>query len=130
MTPDRLLSEKWLKGFLSRIPEVKGKKPRALNILRAKAVTEDAVNSYFTELRAILEKYDLMAKPQLIINIDESGLSPEHIPRTVLGSAHEPTPAITSPRGSTTTVIAGCTASGQAIPPMFVFKGKRQTGMY
>ena len=47
-----------------------------------------------------------------IINIDETGVNPEHTPRRVLAAAGEEVPGIISPRGDTTTVIAGCTAAG------------------
>jgi len=127
VTSDKLLGDKWLTCFMKRNPSLKVKKPRALNILRAKSVTREAVGAYFGELENIMNKYDLLDKPQCIYNIDESGLTPEHVPRSVIGPVNEITPAITSPRGPTTTVIAGCSAIGQSVPPMFVFKGKRAT---
>ena len=123
----KLLCDNWLTGFLSRNPELKVKKPRPLDIIRAKSLTEQTVTNYFNNLKEILDKYKLLEKPHLIYNIDETGLSPEHVPRRVIGPRNLITPAITSPRGATTTLIAACSAAGQHIPPFFVFKGKRRS---
>jgi hypothetical protein len=103
---DQLLSDKWLTRFLNRHPELKTKKPKSLSILRAKAVTKESLTSYYDELEKILTDNNLLDKPERIFNIDETGLSPEHNPRKVIAAASEDVPGITSPRSSTTTLIA------------------------
>ena len=45
----------------------------------------------------------------------------------VIGPHGTTLPAITSPRSSTTPLIAACSATGQVIPPFFVFAEKRST---
>ena len=73
----------------------------------AKCTTKAVVDSYFTKLEGILEKYHLKDKPEKIINIDETGLTPEHTQRHVLAATNEEVPDIVSPRmarSDTTTI--------------------------
>ncbi|KAH3702856.1 hypothetical protein DPMN_077882 [Dreissena polymorpha] len=65
-----------------------------------------------------------MDKPQHIYNVDEKGLQTEHSPPFVVGCRETTTPAITSARTATTTVIVCGNALGAQIPPYFVFKGE------
>ena len=93
----------------------------------AKNATKETIASYFEELKKTLDKYNLMDAPHRIFNVDETSLSPEHKPPSVIGPRETPPPAITSPRSSTTTLISCCSATGQVIPPFFVFMGNRST---
>lgn len=122
-----ILGQSWFEGFLKRHPDLKGLKPRSLTLTRAKAVSEDVIDNYYTELKRVLDTYNLHDKPHRIMNIDETGISPEHSPPNIIGLRGTSVPAVTSPRGANTTVIACCSATGISIPPFFVFKGKRQT---
>ena len=106
---------------MSRHPEIKTKKPKSLSMLRAKATTKESIDAYYEELSKIMKDNGLTNKPERIFNIDETGLSPEHNPCRVVAAADEDVPGITSPRSSTTTLIACCNAAGQSIPPFFVF---------
>jgi len=121
----KLLSEMWLIRFLRRHPSLKGLKPRGLSLVRAKAVSPEIVQNYYEELDKVLKKYDLHGKAHRIFNVDETGITPEHKPPNIVGPKGMTIPAITSPKSNTTTVIACCSATGQSVPPYFVFKGKR-----
>lgn len=118
-----LLSDKWLTKFLQRNPEVTVKKPRKLEMSRARHVTEQTIIKYFEELDVILKTHNL--QPHKIFNIDETGLTVDHKPLNVVGPVNEAVPAITSGEGVTTTLIGCCSAIGQSVPPFFVFKGRR-----
>ena len=119
------LSLQWLYNFLSRWPELKVKKPRSLEIARARSATRRAIDSYFTELGKIIDKYNLKDKPNYIFNIDEKGLSTEHKPPKIVTGSLYKAQAITGGKSKTTTVIGGGNGVGQQIPPFFVFPGKR-----
>lgn len=69
------LSTKWYRNFMSRWPDLKIVKPRSLEIQRAKALSAECLRSYFQELCKVLEKYNLLDKPERIFNVDEKGLS-------------------------------------------------------
>lgn len=119
------LSLQWLNSFLSRWPDLKVKKPRSIDIARAKSATESAVTNYFTELETILTKYNLKNKPHMVYNVDEKGLSTQHQPPKIIAGKHYKAQAVTSGKGKTVTVIGAANAVGQSVPPFFVFPGQR-----
>ena len=111
--------------FFQRWPELKVLRPRALEFIRAKSASEEVVMKYFENLSETVNKYDLHDKPHLIFNIDEKGISPNHTPPSIVGHRDFQPPAVTTGKSATTTVIGSGSASGVAIPPYFVFAGKR-----
>ena len=115
------LTEKWLYSFLSRWPELRVKKPRSLDVARARSATRSTIDSYFNELEHILTKYNLCDKPQRVYNIDEKGMSTEHKPPKVIGGKFSKSQAVTSGRKKTTTLIGCANGVGNVIPPFFVF---------
>jgi hypothetical protein len=121
----KTLSQRWLTKFLHRHNELKCTKPQKLAMARAKACSKQIIDKYFDMLKSILDKYSLNDKPERVFNIDETGFSPEHSPSKIIGSKHDTLQAIVSPRSATTTVISAASASGQVLPPFFIFKGKR-----
>lgn len=122
---EKTLTRSWICGFLGRWPELKVLRPRSLEIARAKSASEPIVTKYFEELAAIVQKYDLGDKPHLIFNVDEKGVSPNHTPPHIIGVKGQQPPAVTTGKSKTTTIIGCGSASGMAIPPYFVFAGKR-----
>ena len=97
------------------------KKPRSLEIARARSATRPNIDSNFTELGKIIDKYSLKDKPNYICNIDEKERSTEHKPpRIVTGSKYK-AQAITGGKFKTTTVIGGGNGVGQQVPPFFLF---------
>ena len=125
---DHPFSLMWLHNFMKRWPELRVRKPRSLELARAKATSEEAVTAYFNELDKILTKYDLKNFPESIYNIDEKGLKLNYSPPKIVtgnGSNDAPPPAVTPGKGETVTVIGCGNALGQQIPPFFVFPGQR-----
>lgn len=118
-------SLKWLYGFLGRWPDLTIKKPRALEIARAKSATKPVIDRYFSELNTILTKYHLKDKPGRIYNVDEKGLSLNHKPPKILTGKTYKAQAVTGGKSQTVTVIGGGNALGHQIPPYFVFPGVR-----
>ena len=119
------MSNSWFYDFLTRWPELKQALPQKLSISRAKAASEEQINSYFNDLGAILTKHKLSDRPECIYNIEETGVSTEHSPRKIVCSKGTTAQCVTSPRSSNVTIIAGGNAIGNQIPPYFVFPGKR-----
>ncbi|XP_071848782.1 uncharacterized protein [Apostichopus japonicus] len=110
----RLITDAWLQRYLKRWPELKLAKPQKLGIKRAQAMSRETVDSYFNELETIMNRYSLTDKPHLIFNIDET------VFQTDLRSLN----TITSERGALTTVLATSNATGNALPPFFIYKEK------
>ena len=110
---------------MKRNPKLSIRKPQSLSQARAKAMSKPVVEKYFAELKSILDKYQLHDKPHHIFNVDETGITTEHKPPQIVSSSQSSAQSVTSPRGNLTTVISCTSASGQILPPYFVFKGKR-----
>lgn len=120
------MSNCWLYGFMKRWNgQLASLKPRKLDSNRARSTTPENITEYYRNLKDIFDKYNFHVKPHLIYNVDETGLQPEHRPPNVIAPPNTKPQAITSPRSTTTTVIACANAVGNSIPPYFVFKGKR-----
>ena len=101
------------------------KKPRSIDVARAKSATKEAIGNYFDTLNKILVKFNVVDKPNLIFNVDEKGLNTEHKPPTIVSGKLNKTQAITSARSKTVTIIGCVNGFGQQIPTYFVFPGMR-----
>ncbi|XP_060602824.1 uncharacterized protein LOC132755901 [Ruditapes philippinarum] len=119
------LTDRWLYQFIRRWPELNIKKPRSLDMARARRTTREAIDCNFDALNNIMVKYHLLAKPHLTYNVDEKGLNSEHKPPKIVSGKHHKVQAVTSGRSKTVTVIGCVNAVGQQVPPYFVFPGAR-----
>ena len=68
-----------------------------------------------------MTKYNLLDKPHLIFNVDEKGVTQNHSPPHVVAGAD----SVISGKSQTTTILGCGSAAGLAIPPFYVFAGKR-----
>ncbi|XP_060556927.1 uncharacterized protein LOC132717474 [Ruditapes philippinarum] len=123
-TRDNPLTLRWMDGFRKRWPEVKVSNPRSIEHVRAKMTSEATVNAYFSNLLTTLTKNDLLDKPHRIFNVDEKGISLNHKPPHIVSCSTGP-PAVTTGKSKTITILGCGSAGGIAIPPYFVFPGKR-----
>ena len=121
------MSDRWLYRFMGRwSARLKSVKPRSLESMRASSTTQEVVQNYYAELDRILEKYSLKDRPQYIYNLDETGLQQQHRPQNIIATKEGvKAQSVVSPRSSTTTMIGCVNAMGQALPPFFIFQGKR-----
>ena len=108
-------------GLVTRNPP---KKPRGLSLVRAKSCSEEVLKTYSNELECTLDRYNLKDSPHMIFNVDEASINTEHSPPHAYAETGSCSQAITHPRSSTTTIITCASATGQVLPPFFVFKGK------
>lgn len=65
----------WYRGFLRRHPQLSLRKPEGLAAARSDMLNHSVMDDYFTKLHTFLTKHDLLNKPQLLFNCDESGFS-------------------------------------------------------
>lgn len=119
------LSNDWFYGFLKRWPELKQAMPQKLSMARAKAASQENIDTYFKELGTILTTHDLHDHPERTFNIDETGVSLEHTPGKIVCGKDSVAQCVTSPRSSNVTIVAAGNAIGNHVPPFYVFKGKR-----
>lgn len=123
-TSDNPLTLRWMEGFRKRWPEVKVSKPRSLEHVRAKMTSEVIVNSYFQNLEKAMLKQNVLDKPHRIFNVDEKGISLDHKPPHIVSCSDGPL-AVTTGKSKTITILGCGSAGGVAIPPYFIFPGKR-----
>ena len=120
-----LLSDNWVTNFFMRWPTLKLCKPRSLEWIRARNANPQIIDKYYNDLENTLTEHNLREKPHLIYNIDETGVTTEHKPTRVIAEASSKPQSIVSPKSRPTTIIACSNAIGAALPPFFVFKGKK-----
>ncbi|CAF2070950.1 unnamed protein product, partial [Rotaria magnacalcarata] len=102
----------WLKKFLvRRKKEIKMVKEKQIEKSRRDGFTEDVRSGWFSNLKEVLDKNDLLYKPLQIWNMDESGFSDETQNNGGTGKAF------------TTVVVCG-NAAGICLPPYTIYAAK------
>lgn len=111
----------WLSGFLQRHGDISIRTPEATSISRATSFNLENTSVFFENLAKIREKYAF--GPNDIFNVDETGCTTVQKPGKVLAEKGvKQVGAITSAeRGQLVTICCAVSASGNAIPPMFIF---------
>lgn len=118
----------WFDAFKAHHPQLTFRTPQSLSFCRAVSANEYIIADFFAKLGAIYGRLNLVTKPMLVFNADETGVSIVHRPGKVLaqlGQRH--VYAITSAeKGRTHTVLSCISASGMVLPPMMVYPRKQR----
>lgn len=124
-------SRHWWRGFRHRHPTLSLRRPDPLDRGRAAMTNENTIRTFFNLLKEIYDANDLLKRPQLVFNCDETMVDLNKSSEKVVvprrqRNAHSVNIA------STEHVTALCTVSadGKALPPMIVFKGGFPGGPY
>ena len=117
----------WYSGFMERHPEISLRKSQAISFARAQCMNRPLVDEFFNMLGVQLDTLGLRQSPQAVYNIDESGLHLHFRPGKVLSAKGDRSvvQVTQSERAENVTVVACCSAAGHFIPPLVVYKGKR-----
>lgn len=111
----------WWSGLQHRHPTLTLRKPEKLATVRSKGMNGTVVGSYFVSLRELVTN----VAPTSIWNMDETSLSLEHSPTTVVArKGSKVIPGRTSNSRETVTVLPCVNAAGQKLPPLIIVKGK------
>ena len=82
------------------------------------------IYNYYDMLKKVIDELGIADRPDLIWNCDESGLPHEPKKCKVISARGQKTLQIVpGSERENTTVMAACSASGKALPPMVVFQG-------
>ena len=127
-----LPSNRWVEGFLSRNPEIAVRPVRAVDARRIEAVTRHNIATHIARVQVDMDRFDIH-DPNLILNVDESGISFQKMAgRSLLrelGNAHEKTLVSTMIRTrgrmERATVMCFVNAAGLSFKPVMVFPGKQ-----
>ena len=64
--------------FLQRFQKLTLRKEEALSYMRTRNAKDKVIQEYFAKLAAVLTRLNLLSKPMLIYNTDETGFSKVH----------------------------------------------------
>jgi hypothetical protein len=117
----------WYTGFMERHPSITLRKSQAISFARAQCMNRPQVDAFFDMLGVELDKLGLRHSPQAIYNMDESGLHLHFQPGKVLAAKGDRSvlQVTQSERAENVTVVGCCSATGQFIRPLVIYKGKR-----
>lgn len=119
---DRKAGRDWYEGFMCRFPTLTLRKDEALSYMRAKNADDKVVEDFFAKLAAVLARLNLLSKPMLVYNADETGFLKVHKSRNLAKRGQKTVWGVTSgERGRTHTLLVCGSASGHAIPPLMIF---------
>ena len=123
---DIVVTKGWWASFQRRHPQLSLRCAEALSYARAIAQDPEILNSYYDLLEKTLKDNDLLNKPHMIFNCDETGFSLEHKPGKLVGmKGVKHLNSTTSGDKAQMTVLACVCAIGYSMPPMVIFDRKR-----
>lgn len=125
---DGVPGEGWWSSFLKRHPEIVHRRPQHLQMVRARASSQEVISHWFTEcLGPTLDKLQLREKPERIFNVNESGFPLSWTPKLILTKCgHKAPQALIPGSGREQITVQTCiSASGQLMPPYVIYKGAR-----
>ena len=118
---DHCAGPDWFSGFLKRNPSLSIRTPEPTSLSRATSFNRSNVDRFFEQLKTVLDRDNIM--PYDIWNCDETGLTTVQKPSSVVGprGAKQIGPLTSGERGTLVTMCAAVSATGNTVPPMFVF---------
>ncbi|KAF6207286.1 hypothetical protein GE061_018527 [Apolygus lucorum] len=117
--------EDWYLAFMKRNPAITLKKPEHLQKARKKARDPFVVYQFFGSVKKVYMSSHIDENcGRLIFNADESGFANDPSRLRAIGEKGKPLQRVSDGSGrDATTVLACISASGDALPPLIVFKG-------
>lgn len=125
----QMAGKDWLWGFLRRNQRLSVRTPEATSIARATAFNKPNLDAFFILLKDTIEK--TKASGFTIYNLDETGFTTVQKQGKVLApKGHKQVGQMTSAeRGVLITACCIVSASGTALPPVFIFPRKNFKGV-
>lgn len=117
----------WFEGFQRRHPKLTLRTPQPLSYCRALCSNQETIDDFFGKLGALYGRLNLVSKPMLIFNSDETGISVVHKPGKVVAELgrHNVYSLTSAERGKTHTILSCVSASGYVLPPMMIYPRKK-----
>ena len=119
-TSNKLEGKEWLFGFIKR-HHLSLRTAEATSLVRATAFNKNSVKEFFDNLASIMDRF--LLQPDRIYDLDETGVTTVQTPRHVLAEKGiKQVGSFTSAeRGQLLTLICAISATGNSIPPLFIF---------
>ena len=123
---DKLVSNGWWDGFCKRHPNLTLRAAPCLSQIRYLSSHPSILEQYFDVLEKTFTEYDLMQKPHMIFNIDETGVPFDPCPLRCVFETGDRKPAVLSSGNKGQFTVVGCVnATGFCLPPMVIIDRKR-----
>lgn len=118
---NKMAGKDWMYGFRKRNPDLSLRKPENTSAARSFAFNKTAVTEFYSNLKDVLGRHTFSA--DRIFNFDESGVSTVlETPKVLAPKSQKQVGQIVSgERGELVTFGGIISASGNTIPPLFVF---------
>ena len=117
--------EGWWNRFTKRHPEIALRTADPLSYSRCNAVTQTTLDHYFKLLQKTLTDNNLLDKPHMIYNMDESGMPLDHKQLKRVGEkGMKKVHGRASGNKAQIIILACANAAGATLPPMIIFKGE------
>ena len=124
----KLAGKAWAVGFLKRYPKLSLRQPEPTSMSRLSGFNRVQVEKLYALPKAELEIKKFL--PHNIYNLDESGITTVQKPGQILAKkGMKQVGRVVSGEKGQTTVVCAMSATGFYVPPMFIFKRKRQTDL-
>ncbi|KAJ5568130.1 hypothetical protein N7450_001957 [Penicillium hetheringtonii] len=125
-TPIQTVGEKWVYNFIQRHPELKSRFSRRYDYQRALQENPKIIQEWFNLVQTTIQQYGILADD--IYNFDETGfamgLCATH--KVIARSEYYGRRSVLQPGNREwVTAIESISASGWALPPTLIFKGKQ-----
>ena len=122
---DVTVSTGWWASFSQRHSQLTLRMAEPVSVARTVGTRAEIIQHYFDLLEKTLVQYDLLDKPAIIFNMDETGLSLDPVGPTVVSRKGTKHPvSTTTGNKSQITVVSCINAAGYVIPPMVIFDRK------
>lgn len=118
---------KWLKNFLARNKNISERKAQFMNPARAQKLNKIIVDKHFKAIREVYDDLNIDQHPERLYNVDEKGcrLTIHGQQKVLAGKGSRRVHLIAQEHAENVSIAACVNATGNAIPPMVIFKGKR-----
>lgn len=119
--------KKWLKGFMASNPEISVRKAQVMNRGRAQKLNKHIVQKHFEAVKNIYDELDISTHPERLYNMDEKGcrLNLHHQQKVLAEKGSKRVHMIAEEHAENVTIAMCVNATGNTVPPMILFKGKR-----
>lgn len=112
----------WLRSFRKKHPEISLRKPEACSLARATAFNKHNIESFFSNLKSVMERHPSFADGTRMYNLDETSTTTVQRQGKILALKGTNAAKVTSgERGTLVTTCCILSATGQALPPAMVF---------